>query len=553
MPHGAPVITMPKIFSVGDLNIDLFTHSGGGANFGEERHAEKFYYSLGGNAANFAVASSSLGLDTTIVSALGKDVFTTFLLSELKRFRVKPLLKKTSSPNGVSNIFVRNDGERAILSSKGCLLELDSKAVARFLLPRLSEDDIVFFGGFFHLPKMRNSFSALLKSIRKKKALVFFDACFDEYGKWLVSDFIRHVDAFFLNELELRHITKSRSQEFGIKKLFKMGANRVVLKRGNRGAEFYCKGAKHSSAALPVKPFNATGAGDFFNAGYAYGAVNGFGSRNRLICGNFVAGRKIAEKTYFAPTGKMLKNYLLGRNLAEIIKVRNYGESAKAAAAMVVRQLRKKPESVISLAAGKTPLAVYRALALAYKKREADFSKAAFVELDEYAGTTDERDSFAFSLKKNFLGKVNFRPQNVFLFNGNAKNLGAECGRIAAVVKARGLDLALLGIGANAHIAFNEPGTAFNSKTRVVKISKGVLRARKADFAGAEPAKAITLGISTIMSARKIILVASGRAKARAISKSFSRRPDEGVPASVLQRHGNAKILVDSAAGRNLL
>src|SRR3989344_429145 len=172
----------PRIFSVGDLNIDLFTHTNAAARFGEECRARKFYYSIGGNAANFAAAAAGLGLDTFLVSAVGKDIFTPFLKQELKRLRIKPLLLQSHSQNGVSNIFVRGDGERAIVSSKGCLLEMNCAFASRKILPGLSHGDIVFFGGFFHMPKMGKGFASLLRAIRAKGAKVFFDACFDEYG-----------------------------------------------------------------------------------------------------------------------------------------------------------------------------------------------------------------------------------------------------------------------------------------------------------------------------------------------------------------------------------
>ena len=540
---------MQRIFAVGDLNVDLFTRTriASPVSFGEERHAESFSYSLGGNAANFAAACGSLGLKAFLVSAIGSDVFTPFLLRELRRFGVAPLLHKSPDANGVSNIFVRGDGERAILSSKGCLLGIDANMVSRKLLSRIKPGDVVFFGGFFHLPKMRNGFSALLKAIRGRGGRVFFDACFDEYGGWKVKDFMGQVDVFFLNEVELRHITGLRG-DAGVRKLLSMGPGAVVLKKGPGGASFHSIGGRKDSPALNVHAFNATGAGDFFNAGYAFGAARGFSAHNCLVCGNFVAGMKVRGKGYSAPRRKELEAYISKRSLAEVVRVKGYAAMSGAAAKAILRQLRKKPGSVISLAAGKTPAGVYRNLVRACRRGDADFSRAAFIELDEYIGTTNPKDTFAYSLRKDFIGKANFREKNVFMFNPHAKSLSAECRRIEGIVKRKGLDLALLGIGENAHIAFNEPGTPFNSMAHAVKISRGLLRARKKDFFGEEATHAFTLGLKTIMSARKVILIAGGRKKAAAIARSFSRKPSERSPASVLQRHGNAKVIVDSAA-----
>lgn len=549
------MVLMKKIFAVGDVNVDLFTHISRFAQFGTEAHAEGFHCTLGGNAANFAAASASLGLDVRLVSAIGSDVFTPFIMRGLKRLRIRPLLQKYGLPNGVSNIFVRSDGERAILSSKGCLLELNSALVARRLLPQVSAGDIVFFGGFFHLPKMRKGFLRLLKAIKRKKAIVAFDCCYDEYGNWKIRDFLKNVDIFMLNEVELRAITRAKSNASGIRRLFSMGANHVVLKRGSGGSEYYLPlmGTKPiHSPALSVRALNATGAGDFFNAGFVYGLANSFSALNCLRCGNFAAARKVSSREYCPTLKGDLKDFLRSQNLTEITVKRNRAGVAKEAVQRISFLINAMPNAVISLAAGKTPIPIYRALVSAFRRGEADFSRASFVQLDEYLGLSDSHDSFAHSLKKNFIDKVNFKKENVFLFNVHAKNLAVECRRIESIVKRKGLTVVLLGLGENAHIAFNEPGSSFSSRTRVIEIPRGALSARKARFRGAKPSRALTLGMKTIMGAKIIILAATDAKKARAIAKSFNGKVSERAPASVLRRHPNSAIIVDAAAARKL-
>tara|TARA_Y100000310_G_scaffold345676_1_gene468168 strand:+ start:3781 stop:5433 length:1653 start_codon:yes stop_codon:yes gene_type:complete len=539
---------MPKVYVIGDLNTDFFTYTGSRARFGEEQNAD-FTHSIGGNAANFAVAAASLELNVSLVSMIGEDLFTKFLKAELAKSKVNPLLINSDSSNGFSNIFVRKEGERGIFSNKGALLELSSSLVSKKIISKLKEGDIVYFGGFFHLPKLRNGFVKLLKAIRKKGARVFFDATFDEYGKWEVKSFLSFIDIFFLNEVELEHIAKTKNKSNGIKKLFSMGANEIVLKLGPKGAEYFSRTQTLAMPALNVNPVNATGAGDFFNAGFTYAFLNDFSSWNSLLISNFVAGKKIEKKQYFKPTENMIKNYLKNRNLAEVVKVKNYNLVSKLSAQLIVEQLNKKPDSVISIAAGRTPIGLYKELVKAYKKGLVNFANAVFVEMDEYIGLTDEKDSFAYLLETKFLNKVNFKKQNIFLFNPLAKNFSRECKRIDSVVKRKPLDFVLLGIGANAHIAYNEPNTSFSSGTHFVKTHLKVLKARKQKFRGKIPNKAFTLGIKTISSAKKIVLIANGIKKANAIKKAVSSKPNAKIPASILQKHPNSTIIVDRKAG----
>ncbi|MCR4335656.1 MAG: PfkB family carbohydrate kinase [archaeon] len=542
---------MPKVYAIGDLNTDFFTYTGLPARFGEEQNAG-FTHSIGGNAANFAVAAAALGVDVSLVSMVGNGLFTKFLKAELSKSKVNKLLVNSDSPNGFSNIFVRKGGERGIFSNKGALMELTSVLVSKKILSKLKKDDVVYFGGFFHLPKLRNGFVNLLKSIRKKGAKIFFDATFDEYGKWEVKSFLSFIDIFFLNKVELEHISKTKNKTKGIKKLFSMGAKEVVLKLGSEGAEYYSNTQTLVMPALNVKPINTTGAGDFFNAGFIYALLNGFSAWNSLLISNFVAGKKIEQKQYFKPTESMVKNYLKNKNLVEVVKVKNYNLLSKLSCQLIVEQLNIKPDSIISIAAGKTPIGLYEELVKAYKKKKVSFANAVFVELDEYIGLTDEKDSFEYVLQTNFLSKVNFKKENIFIFDLHAKNISTECKRIDSVVRKKPLDFVLLGIGTNCHIAYNEPNTSFFSETHVVSTHPKILRAREQRFNGKVPARAFTLGIKTITSAKKIVLIANGNHKSNAIKKTVSSKPSAKVPASILQKHPNSTIIVDVAAGHLL-
>ncbi len=538
---------MARVFSVGDCNVDLFTHSDRLPEFGEEGKAKNFYAALGGNAANFAAAIAGLGIDTWLVSVTGSGLYSDFIARELRKAGVGVLSARSALQSGVSNIFVRNDGERAISSVKGCLLELDCSTVEKKIIGRIGKGDIVFFGGFFHLPRMRKGFAGLLEKIRARGAKIFFDATFDEHGKWGVRGFLRLIDVFFLNEVELRKITRLRDEGSGIKKLLAWGAKRIALKKGGRGASFYSGGKKAGLPALPVKAVNATGAGDFFNAGFTWGALNGYGWRNCLLAGNFVAGKKIGKNYYFVPGRQMLESYLKKQNLLYFEKTRNYAGLSGKAAGLIVAQLKEQPDSVLCLAAGETPVGAYAELVRARRKGFVDFSKARLIQLDEYLGLAEGKKSFRRFLEENLLEKTNFRKKNVFFFDSSAKDSAAECKRFDALAKKMWIDFCLLGIGQNSHIAFNEPGTSFDSNTHMARITLAMRKSRKTP-AGAE--NAFTLGMRQIMSAKKIVLIASGRKKALAVRRAMFGKKSAAVPASILQGHRDATVICDAAASR---
>ena len=298
---------MPKkLFAVGDLCVDVLQGMGEEARFGEEQSLRSLHFSIGGNAANFAVIASKLGMRPTLVSVVGSDFATGFLKKELSKAKVKNRLFKSSLPNSFSLIRVDKKGERAILSAKNCLSEITAKKVEKALLPKLSAGDIVFFGGFFHLLNLRKEFIQLLKKIRRKGATVCFDTCFDTTGKWSVHAFLPFIDFLFVNELELKHISKGNSTSKRVQHLFNKGACFMVVKQGKAGATLFAQDVSMRFPAQKTKAVDTTGAGDAFNAGFVFGLMHNRPLDKCMIAGNFVAATKIRQHRLAAPSAKEL-------------------------------------------------------------------------------------------------------------------------------------------------------------------------------------------------------------------------------------------------------
>jgi glucosamine-6-phosphate deaminase len=495
------------------------------------------------------MALSGLGEVPTFISVVGSDHFSGFLRQELGK-RSPISLFKSEKHNGVSVIFVSRTGERAIFSNKKALMELNCAGVSEQILPKLEPGDIVFFGGYFHLLGMRRGFGRLLSEIAKRKGRVFFDACYDEYGKWKMP-FIKKIDTFFLNEVELRKISGKNETRKAVKSLLARGVKKIILKKGKNGATQYSRNSEIRSPAINVRAVNTTGAGDFFNAGYTYGELKGYGIKTKLACGNFVAGMKISKEKYYVPNKIELEKYLKTINHITTEKVADYNAVSEGIARRIMCQLKKKPDSVLALASGTTPMGAYDILANAYARGKADFSKATFMQFDEYIGA-GKANSEAFFLQKNFLQKVNFRKKNIFLIKTNPRNPKKEIVRLEKFIGKKGIDLLLLGIGENCHIAFNEPGTKFSSKTRIAELKKQTIHVNSEKTGAKTPKKAITIGLDTIMSAKKIILAASGEKKAVAVKKAVQEKPSINAPASVLQGHRNVLFIIDSKAAKLL-
>lgn len=235
-----------------------------------------------------------------------------------------------------------------------------------------------------------------------------------------------------------------------------------------------------------------------------------------------------------------------------IYAAKDYADLSRKAANIISAQVIMKPNAVLGLATGSTPVGAYRQLIEWYNKGDVDFSQISSVNLDEYKGLSEEHDqSYRYFMNCNFFNHINIKQENTNIPNGLAQNAEAECRRYNYVIKSLGgIDLQLLGIGGNGHIGFNEPGTAFEKETHLVTLTAQTRESNARFFAGLDdvPTHAFTMGIKSIMSAKKILLLATGENKAKALYDSFFGPVTPGVPASILQLHNDCTIIADEEA-----
>lgn len=240
----------------------------------------------------------------------------------------------------------------------------------------------------------------------------------------------------------------------------------------------------------------------------------------------------------------------------EIRILDTYDEMSEAAAEFVIAQINKKPDTVLGLAAGSTPVLLYQKLGEAYRKGRVDFSRVRTFSLDEYIGLKPENSqSYHHFMKEKFFKLVNLKPENISMPNGMADDIAAECARYSAAIGAAGgIDLMLLGIGNNAHIGFNEPGDCFVPETHVVELTATTRSANARFFARVDdmPHWAVSMGIRDIMYSGDILLMASGAGKTEAVYQAVCGDITPQVPASVLQLHRNVFVLADKAAAARL-
>ncbi|MEK7203230.1 MAG: glucosamine-6-phosphate deaminase [Patescibacteria group bacterium] len=236
----------------------------------------------------------------------------------------------------------------------------------------------------------------------------------------------------------------------------------------------------------------------------------------------------------------------------KIIIAKNYSQLSKKAAAVALNQINNNPQSVLGLPTGSTPLGMYKNLAKACKNKKVDFKKVTAFNLDEYVGLAPSQpQSYHYYMFNNLFNHININHQKINIPNGLAKDIKKHCHKYERKIKkAGGFDLMILGVGQNGHIGFNEPGASFNSATHLVNLTPDTISANSRFFKSKNdvPKKAITIGLKTIMSAKKIILLASGRNKAAIIAKMITGQISKNIPASVLHRHKNVTLIIDNAA-----
>lgn len=235
-----------------------------------------------------------------------------------------------------------------------------------------------------------------------------------------------------------------------------------------------------------------------------------------------------------------------------IYKAKDYEEMSRKAAGIVSAQIIMKPDCVLGLATGSTPVDLYKQLIEWYRNGDLDFSGVRTVNLDEYKGISRENDqSYYYFMHQNLFDHVNIPAENTHLPDGMEPDSEKECRRYEELIQSMGsVDLQLLGIGHNGHIGFNEPADAFDKLVHCVNLTQSTIEANKRFFASAEevPRQAYTMGIQTIMRSKKILIIANGEGKADIVRDAFFGPITPMVPASVLQLHNDVTLVADEAA-----
>lgn len=235
-----------------------------------------------------------------------------------------------------------------------------------------------------------------------------------------------------------------------------------------------------------------------------------------------------------------------------IYRTKDSADMSREAANIISAQIIMKPDCVLGLATGSTPIGLYKQLIEWYQKGDLDFSEVRTVNLDEYKGISRENDqSYYYFMHQNLFDHVNIPEGNTHLPDGMALDPEKECDRYNNLIQSMGgVDLQLLGIGHNGHIGFNEPGDSFDKQVHCVNLTESTIEANKRFFASADevPRQAYTMGIGNILQAKKILIVANGEGKAEIVKKAFFGPVTPQVPASILQLHQDVVLVADEAA-----
>ena len=237
----------------------------------------------------------------------------------------------------------------------------------------------------------------------------------------------------------------------------------------------------------------------------------------------------------------------------KIIRATDYKDMSRKAANIISAQVIMKPNCVLGLATGGTPVGTYAQLIDWYNKGDLDFAEVTTVNLDEYRGLPRTHEqSYWYFMQKNLFEHVNVRPDHIHVPDGSNPDAEAACKEYDQIIHdVGGIDLQLLGIGHDGHIGFNEPGEAFELGTHCVDLKPETIEANKRFFEGNEdlvPKQAYTMGIKTIMQARKVLMVANGKDKAEIVKKAFFGPVTPEVPASILQMHPDFILVGDEEA-----
>ena len=237
----------------------------------------------------------------------------------------------------------------------------------------------------------------------------------------------------------------------------------------------------------------------------------------------------------------------------KFIVKKNYDEVSKAAAEIFIIFLQNNPKAVLGLATGSTPLGLYSELIKAYQEGSIDFSEVRTFNLDEYVGLSAEHEnSYSFYMKSNLFNHINIKKENYHIPSGTEKDYAIYCAEYEKMIdSAGGIDLLLLGVGENGHIAFNEPSTRLYSTTHIIDLSEDTINVNSRFFQSIDevPKQAITMGIGTIMKAKKIVLLDTGRKKTNVSNKLINERYiTTECPVSFLRAHRDVTVIVDEEA-----
>lgn len=238
--------------------------------------------------------------------------------------------------------------------------------------------------------------------------------------------------------------------------------------------------------------------------------------------------------------------------MIRFVLTKDYDDMSRKAANIIGAQVVSKPNCVLGLATGSTPIGTYQRLVEGYENGDLDFSKVTSVNLDEYRGLTHDNDqSYYYFMNYHLFSKVNIDTNNTYVPDGTIADAEVACKQYDEIVKnTGGVDLQLLGMGHNGHIGFNEPSDVFVKGTNCVNLTQSTIDANARFFASKEevPTQAYTMGIQTIMNAKRILVVVSGEDKADIVEKAFFGDVTPQVPASILQLHQEVIVVGDEAA-----
>ena len=237
----------------------------------------------------------------------------------------------------------------------------------------------------------------------------------------------------------------------------------------------------------------------------------------------------------------------------QIIKVKNYDQMSEEALKIILDVVRNKPNAVLGLATGSTPLGLYAKMIEDHKNNGTSYAECRAVNLDEYVGLDVNSDqSYVYFMRENLFKNIDIKLENTHIENGKADDTEAECARYNALLGELVQDVQILGIGSNGHIAFNEPGTPFDSVTHIVDLAESTIKDNSRLFNSIDevPRQAFTMGLSNIMNAKKIVILANGEGKAYAIGELVNGEIREEVPATILRNHPDCVLICDELAGK---